>query len=364
MSRWILALVCFGFALTPVRADPKPLWEIDTVSDAKRLHGVLWVGFSPDGKTLVAQVEDRTLNDRNERLIAWDAATRKEQFRSTVAEDLLGVGWNKRSNAFTKTGTVLTAGGSPTEIRLADGMAVKEKIRRGAVAAWFDPNSGEAVWLLEVDSGWMYSLAVGKMPPFGADKKPTDNWLVEPLKQRGDLLYSAFTVSPDATHFVAAWDDKKAEKQFLALFALAKTDKLKLTEVAVVPSAQIGRLSKIQFSPDGKTLATGSDDSTICLWDVEKAGKNWEPRATITAGGNTVGALAFSPDGRTLAAGTWDKGRATLFLIDVTAGKSVASYRETGQFMCLAYSPDGKTLVSGDYSGRIKAWDAEALRNP
>src|SRR5262245_39731006 len=98
MSRWVLALVGIGFAVAPVRAQPRPLWEIDTVVDAKRLYGVLWVGFSPDGKTLIAQVEDRGMNTRNERLLAWDTATRAEKFSAALGESGWGV-WHKRSCA-------------------------------------------------------------------------------------------------------------------------------------------------------------------------------------------------------------------------------------------------------------------------
>ena len=56
MSRWLLALVGIGFALAPLRADPKPLWEIDTFPDARGFHPVQWVGFSPDGAGLASAV--------------------------------------------------------------------------------------------------------------------------------------------------------------------------------------------------------------------------------------------------------------------------------------------------------------------
>ena len=68
------------------------------------------------------------------------------------------------------------------------------------------------------------------------------------------------------------------------------------------------------FSPDGKTLASGSDDKTIKLWDVA-SGKN---TATVKGHKNKVETVAFSPDGKTLASGSSDK---TIKLWDVKPGK-------------------------------------------
>jgi WD40 repeat protein len=65
----------------------------------------------------------------------------------------------------------------------------------------------------------------------------------------------------------------------------------------------MGMVYSVAYSPDGKTLASGSyDDETVKLWDVQ-TGKE---RATLPVKSKEkftgpVSSLSFSPDGKTLA---------------------------------------------------------------
>lgn len=108
----------------------------------------------------------------------------------------------------------------------------------------------------------------------------------------------------------------------------------------------------LAISPDGATLATGSWDSTIKLWDT----KTREEIATLNEYREKIKSLTFSPDGTVLASGAFDGGIA---LWNVATGelKDTLEGHESWA-TSLAFFPDGATLVSGSwYDNDIRLWD-------
>jgi dipeptidyl aminopeptidase/acylaminoacyl peptidase len=112
-----------------------------------------------------------------------------------------------------------------------------------------------------------------------------------------------------------------------------------------------GPAYSLAFSPDGKTLASGSTDQTVRLWDLATGSVSRSCQGHESG----VFSVAYSPDGKTLASGSWDE---TVRLWDATTGKQIRSFEGHQGFVnCVAFAPDGKTVAAGSYSSMVRLWD-------
>ncbi|MGA2636350.1 toll/interleukin-1 receptor domain-containing protein [Methylocella sp.] len=112
-----------------------------------------------------------------------------------------------------------------------------------------------------------------------------------------------------------------------------------------------GYVQSVAFSPDGRTLASGSWDSAVKLWDVASG----QLQRTLTGHTGYVRSVAFSPDGRTLASGGADK---FVKLWDAASGRLVRTLTgHTNEVNSVTFSPDGRRLASASDDDTIKLWD-------
>ncbi|HKQ08474.1 MAG TPA: TIR domain-containing protein [Blastocatellia bacterium] len=119
--------------------------------------------------------------------------------------------------------------------------------------------------------------------------------------------------------------------------------------------------SSVVFSPDGRILASTvvviehCGECGIDLWDI-KSGKK---KATLKGHTQNIYAMAFSPDGKTLASGSADQ---TIKIWDLNTGHELATLRAEEWVRSITFSPDGKVLASGGMTGTVSLWDVRSHR--
>jgi WD40 repeat protein len=349
-SRFMKAFLCSSLILLfgpPGKCQSDPTSQPSAYHEPRKravlkgeLNHIFCLAFSRDGKILAGG----GLGD--ERVQLWDIAAGK--VRSTFK----GQGKNVYSVAFSPDGKILASAGG--EVRGAGEIILWDLPTKKPRVLLQDPNDVFKSLAFNADGS---TLAAGCLVSSGvrlldvATGKERTRYTAHDPRGISSIAFSPdgkMLASAGVDGMVKVWEPAGAKEQFSFRASTG------------------GGHAPVAFSPDGKMLACGCNSylrinnqlgflGEVKLWDIG-SGKE---RARFQGHIGNLRAVAFSPDGKTLASGSMDQ---TVSLWDVATGKERATLR-VGVVTCLAFSPDGTILAVGATDGTLKLWEISLLKN-
>lgn len=342
------------------------LWDVATrqaLSEPLLLsYWAYSVAFSPDGRQLASGNGDNSI-------ILWDISDPKRP--TLLGSPLTGHTNSVRVVAFSPDGESLASGSDDNTIRLWDVTTrqLRDEITTSVTSLAFTPDG--QVLVSGNSDGDLLLWAVNA---------PRANRL-------GRILAGGALDTGESGAAVALSPDGRILASGPSLYGFSSNEVVYLWDTAT--GAELGQIGSAEddavafaFSPDDKTLASGSSQGTITFWDLASREPVADPFAAY-APGESVVALAFSPDGKALATigGNPNSIESVRpYLWDLTASPPISQslISEPVHFLLsLAFSPDGSTLALGGCQapsgaeeetgplacpGEILLWDVAAHR--
>jgi WD40 repeat protein len=283
--------------------------------------------MTPDGQLIASGSEDNTIK-------LWNLRT------GQLLRTLTGHSEGIRSVAISPDGKLLASGSDDKTIKL------------------WNLDTGKLLRTLTGHSDIVQSVTIspdGKLLASGSNDKTVKLWNLQTGQEIRTLTgFSYFVVSvaisPDGQTLVSG-----ADKIYLWHLPTGNL-------ISTIPDPSGNVVASLAMTPDGETLVSGSNWGKFSLWNLRnllngcKGAQLCRPTHTLSgSNGGWVDSLAISPDGKTLATGS-DRDK-TIKLWDASTGEPrIAISNRLTSVESLAFSPDGKSLVTNGEDGKIEIW--------
>jgi eukaryotic-like serine/threonine-protein kinase len=355
------------------------LWDVRTRRERERLEGLPIGGlqsirFAPDGATLAMGYHDGTLRVRH--LQTGETTTVKEH------------AWQIKSISISADSRTMVTAGRDGRVQVWEypECRIRHTHKAETLTTYLADISPNGAWMATVrrdipsvtiwDARTLEKLTELAFPINQKSSclrfSPDSQTLALGIKTGPLMLYDTQTWQEVTRYYPRGPHVNTIAFSLTEEVLLTSDDHGAITAWDARPGFHLGILkghpwgvTSLMYSPDGSTIAAGSGDGSVTLWDAQSKSQLFQtpksdmPSKIIPVEHGDSDFFAFSPDSQRIAVSITTNREHRVLQWDIASRQFVKEIKHPARIMSLAYSPDGLHLATGtrDYpGGTIRFW--------